>query len=152
SRNARQTFAIRAEGHLPASFFEGKKFLAGLRIPDLHPSTSKSARAGQTLAVGAVGQAADWGGGLEGEDLRVAEPVEIIPFESAQIAFPRFGAMLLQQLPHPLGTARLPGVVGQVHVGRIQRALKPIIQGADFITLPLGLVTLLLSLIALLLR
>jgi hypothetical protein len=55
---------------------------------------------------------------LEREKLRVAETVEVIPFEAAQIRFPWLGAVSLQQLLHTLGAIRLPGLLGQVHVGR----------------------------------
>ena len=53
---------------------------------------------------------------------------------------------MLQQFPHPLNAARLPGLLGQVHVRRIQRAaqldlrrLKLFVEGPNLVSLPLGI-------------
>src|SRR5262249_15608135 len=93
--SAGQAFAIRAEGHAidPAAMpLESEKLLAGLRIPYLHRLIGRSA--GQTLAVRAKGHAQDSiGVSLKGKKVAVAQPIEIIPFEAAQVRFPWLGAM-----------------------------------------------------------
>jgi hypothetical protein len=66
------------------------------------------------------------------------------------------GTVPLKQLPHPPDVARLPGVLRQVHVRRVQRApqlglrrlkllvgrQKFVIESADLVALLLGLVAL----------
>src|SRR5262249_54813947 len=135
-----QAFAIGAEDHAVATVFEleGEELLAALGIPHL-PTT------GQAFAVRAVGHAA--ASACEGEELRVAQLVEIMPFPAAQLGFPCLGAVLLQQLHHPHDAALLPGVLRQVYLGCVQRAPQPLVEGTNLITLLPGLVALLVRLL-----
>src|SRR5438067_2372861 len=84
-RSAGQAFAIRAEGHAMDCAVvprDREEHLAGLCIPYLHRWVQRTA--GHALSVWAVGHAVDIGGvPFEREDLRVAQSVEIIPFEAA---------------------------------------------------------------------
>ena len=50
--------------------------------------------------------------------------------------------MLLEQLSGPVGVTGLPGVLGQVHVGRVQGALKLLLFGSELIIECLDLIPL----------
>src|SRR5438105_4047112 len=139
-RTACQALAIGAVCQAVASWVgpqDGEEFLAGLGIPYL-PGT------GQAFAIRAEGHVA--ASVLEREQIRVAQPVEIIPLEVSEVAIPRLGPVPLQKLSHAPDAARLPGVLGQVHVGYIQRALKLVVQGTDLVALVFRLLLLLLGL------
>src|SRR5215211_2203445 len=79
-----------------------------------------------------------------------------MPFESPHIVFPQLRPMLNKKLLHAVCRSCLPGMLRQIHVGRIKRSMKLLLFGGelvgevfDFVALPLSLVALLLGFIAL---
>ena len=50
-----------------------------------------------------------------------AQPAQVMPLEAAQVGRARPRPMPLQQVAHPGDIARLPGLLGQLHVRGVQR-------------------------------
>src|SRR5262245_17261808 len=69
----------------------------------------------------------------------MTESMQIEPFEAAEIGPFRLRTMPIEQLHHPLCSACLPGTLGQIDVGGIERLLELLIHRADRITLGIGL-------------
>ena len=72
----------------------------------------------------------------------MAQSLEIMPLETAQVRLARLGAMLLEQVQHLGNIGLLPGLFGHSHVGRVQRALQAVGQSRDLVALLLSFVAL----------
>src|SRR5262245_54942809 len=69
----------------------------------------------------------------------MTESMQIEPLEAAEIGLFRLRTMPIEQLHHPLSSACLPGTLGQVDVGGIERLLELFIHRVDRIALGIGL-------------
>src|SRR5208283_3961309 len=105
-------------------------------VPDLHRPIP-TAGGGDASSVGAERHASDLAGvSLERPQVEMAKPIEVEPFEAAEIGLALPGPFTLQEIQHPADVGVIPLPLGQVHVRDVGAAASqaPLRLGLELLT------------------